>query len=112
MSYLVCHDCARDARFEIAPPALVARVDLRPVDSGARGLYLAVMVPAGVPALFALGASLVSWAWRTTEGRVQGGTMYRAEDENVTVYIDGIDNDGDGARFVAAFARNLAPVVS
>ena len=35
MSRLVCHDCARDARFEIAPAASVARVDLRPV--GERG---------------------------------------------------------------------------
>ena len=93
MSRRVCHECARDARFEIAPAASVAQVDLRPVDSGQRELYLAVMVPAGVPALFALGASLVSWAWRTTEGRVQGGVMYRVEDERMTVYIDGIDRD-------------------
>ena len=37
MSRLVCHDCARDARFEIAPAASVARVDLRPVESGGTG---------------------------------------------------------------------------
>ena len=110
MGYLACHDCARDARFEIAPPASVARVDLRPVDSGERGLNLAVMVPVGVPALFAFGASLVSWAWRTTKGRVQGGTMYRAEDKHVTVYIDGIDRDADGSRFVASIALNIASV--
>ena len=110
MSRLVCHDCARDARFEIAPAASVARVDLRPVDSGERGLYLAVMVPAGVPALFALGASLVSWVWRTTEGRVRGGVMYRVEGEHMTVYIDGIDRDATSVRLVALIAVNVATV--
>ena len=71
------------------------------------------MVPVGVPALFAMGASLVSWAWRTTEGRVQGGVMYRAGDEHVTVYVDGIVTDATdttSARFVAVIATNLAKV--
>ena len=108
MGCMVCHRCAQDARFEIAPAASVVRVDLRPVDSGRREVFLAVMVPAGVPALFALGASFVSWAWRTTESRVQGGVMYRAEDKHLTVYIDGIDRDATSVRFVALIAANLA----
>ena len=79
-----CDRCVHDARFEIAPAASVVQVDVLPFDTGSGRPFMAVSVPVGVPALFALGVSFVGLS-EVTESHRQGSVRYQAECEHVRI---------------------------
>lgn len=104
-----CYRCAHDARFEIAPAVSVARVDVLPFDSGSGRPFMAVSVPVGVPALFAMGVLFVT-LWEATEGHPQGAVRYQAECEHVRILIAGIAGASAGVEMLADIVRNVSAV--
>ena len=104
-----CDRCVHDARFEIAPAASVVQVDVLPFDTGSGRPFMAVSVPVGVPALFALGVSFVG-LWEVTESHRQGSVRYQAECEHVRIVVVGVAGDSAGVERVADIVRNVSAV--